>query len=68
MENWKKKKKVWRLMAQQVERPTLEGGLGHDPRVVRSSPVSGSVLTGRRLLGILSLLLSLPLPTHTCPK
>ena len=31
-------------MAQSVEHPTLDFGLGHDLRAVRSSPVLGSVL------------------------
>ena len=31
-------------MAQSVERLTLDFGLGHDPRVVGSSPAFGSVL------------------------
>ena len=32
-------------VAQSVERPTLDFGSGHDPRVVGSSPASGSVLS-----------------------
>ena len=32
-------------MAQLVEHPTFGFGLGHDPRVVKSSPASGSVLS-----------------------
>ena len=32
-------------MAQLVERPTLDFGPGHDLRVVRLSPVSGTLLS-----------------------
>jgi len=32
-------------VAQVVKRPTLNSGLGHDLRVVRASPVSGSALS-----------------------
>ena len=53
-------------MAQSVERPTLDLGSGHDPRVAGSSPVLGSVLTVQSLLGILSLPLCLCPPPHTC--
>ena len=31
-------------MVQLVEDPTLDFGSGHDPRVVRSSPILGSTL------------------------
>ena len=31
-------------MAQSIKHPTLDFGSGHDPRDVRSSPMSGSVL------------------------
>ena len=48
-------------MAQLVKRPTLDFGSGHDPRAVGSSPASGSALTVRGLLGILSLPLSVSL-------
>jgi len=47
-------------VAQSVKRPTLDFGSGHDLRVVRSIPVSGSTL-GWSLLGILSLPPPLPL-------
>ena len=46
-------------VAQSGEHPTLDFGSGHDPRVVGSSPTSGSRLAARSLLGILCLL-SLP--------
>ena len=39
----------------------LISGSGHDPTVHGSSPMSGSALTARSLLEILSLPLSLPL-------
>ena len=42
-------------VAQSVKHQTLDFGSGHDLRVVRSSPTSGSVLTAWSLLGILSL-------------
>ena len=56
-------------MAQWVECLSLDFTPGHDPRVVGSSPASGSVLTVQSLLGILSpsssaparLVLALPL-------
>ena len=32
-------------MAQSVERPTLDFGSGHDPRVMGSSPTLGSTLS-----------------------
>ena len=32
-------------VAQSVEHPTLDFGSGHDPRVMRSSPTLGSVLS-----------------------
>jgi len=32
--------------AQSVKRPTLDFSSGHDPRIVRSSPELGSVLSG----------------------
>ena len=47
-------------MAQSVERPTLDFGLGHDLMVVRSSLASSTILTVWSLLGILSLSLSAP--------
>ena len=46
-------------MAQSVKHPTLDFSSGHDPRVVGSSPVSGSALIAQSLLGILSHLFSL---------
>ena len=50
-------------VAQSVEHPALDFGSGHDVRVRRIEPcMSGSVLTERNLLEILSLLLCLPLP------
>ena len=48
-------------MVQSVERPALGFGSGYGLRVVRSSPMSDSTLSGS-LLEILSLLLPLPLP------
>ena len=47
--------------ARSVKRPTLDIGSGHDLTVCDIKPVSGSVPTARRLLGILSLPLC---PTH----
>ena len=47
-------------VAQLVEHPTLDFSSGHDPRVMGSSPVSGSTLNVEPK--ILSLPLSLPLP------
>ena len=44
-------------MAQSVECPALDFGSGHDPRVMGSSPESGSALKAWSLLGILSPLL-----------
>ena len=49
-------------VAQLVERPTLDFGSGHDVRVMGGSPGSGSAVTPQRLLGILSLPLSLSAP------
>ena len=50
-------------MAQSVKRLTLNFGSGHDLEVLVSlSPASGSTLTVQSLLGIFSILLSLPLP------
>ena len=40
---WKKNRGAW--VAQSVEPLTLDFGSGHDPRVVASSPVSGSTLS-----------------------
>ena len=58
--------------AQLVERPTLDFGSGHNPRVVGGSPVSGSMLSVEPAWNFLSpslslsLSLSAPLPhTHT---
>ena len=42
--------------AQSVKRLSLDFISGHDPMVMGSSPVSGSVLTALSLLGIVSLL------------
>ena len=50
-------------MAQQVKTLTLD--FGSVTGLVGSSPMLGSALTVRNLPGILSLLLSLPLP-YTC--
>ena len=47
-------------VAQLVEHPTLDFGLGHDLTAVGSSPTSGSVLTVWSLLGILSFSLCVP--------
>ena len=51
-------------VAQSDKRPTLDFSSGHDltvgERFVRSSPASGSSLTVRSLLGILSTSLSAP--------
>ena len=54
----------WRgaWVAQSVKCPSLGFSSGHDLTVLSSSPMSGSVLTGRSLLGILSLSLSLCAP------
>ena len=52
-------------MASLVKCLTLDFGSGHDPTVVRSSPVLGSLLAAWNLSGILSLSLSLPIP-HSC--
>ena len=51
-----------------VARPRLDFSSGHDPRVVGSSPTSGSALTARSLLGILALLALCPSPAyvHAC--
>ena len=49
-------------MAQLVKRLTRGFGSGHDLTVREMSLASGSALTVRSLLGILSLLLSLSLP------
>ena len=52
-------------VAQSVEHLTLDLGAGHDPRVVGSSPVSGSVLRVAPVYDSLSL--PLPLPHwHMC--
>ena len=45
-------------MAQRVKLPALDVGLGHDPRVVGSSPSSCSPPTAWSLFGILSPFLS----------
>ena len=50
-------------VAQSAERPTLDFASGHDPRVVGSSPASGSVLCRACFRFSLSLLLPLS-PTH----
>ena len=42
----------------------LISGSGHDPTVHGSSPTSGSALTARSQLGLLSLPLSLPLSCY----
>ena len=47
-------------MAPWVKRPTLDLGSGQDLTVVRSSPISDSVLTAQSLLGILFTSLTLP--------
>ena len=47
-------------MALLIEHPTFEFGLSHDLRIVRLSPMFGSLL-GVELLKILSLSLPLPL-------
>ena len=68
---WKRRKRAqekaaqihwgtWR--AQSVKHPTLDFGSGHYPRVMAWSPKSGSMLR-LELLGILSLLLCLLLPS-----
>ena len=49
-------------VAQSVEAPTLGFGSGHQLTIRGPSPASGSVLTARSLLGILSLPLPLTLP------
>ena len=51
-------------MARSVEHLVLGFGLGHDPRVMGSSPLSGSVLAWS-LLKILSLSLSLSRPENS---
>ena len=43
-------------MAQSFEHPTLDFGSGHDLRVVRSSPVSGSVYSAESAQDSLPLL------------
>ena len=52
-------------MAQSVECPTLDFGSGHDPRVVGSSPTSGSVLSVEPTLDSVSLC---PSPLLTCAR
>ena len=53
------------LVAQSVERLTLDSGSGLELSFARWSPASRSVLTGWSLLGIVSLSLSLcPSPAH----
>ena len=57
------------LVARSVKCPSLGSGVGHELMVVRLSPplpppTLDSMLTGQSQLGILSLPLSLPLPTH----
>ena len=47
-------------VAQSVELPTLDLGTGYDLRVVRSSPVWGSLLSGKSASLPLSLLLFSP--------
>ena len=54
-------------MAQSVKCQTLDVGSGHDLMIVRSTLKLGSMLTAWGLLGILSLLLSLPLLPHSLP-
>ena len=49
-------------VAQWVKHPTLDFGLRHDLPVRGLKPPLGSALIAQSLLGILSLLLSLPLP------
>ena len=57
-------------MAQLVEHLTLHFGSGHDPRVMGSSPRSGSVLIMETVRDSLSLSLSLSLsalsPARAC--
>ena len=56
-------------VAQSVEHPTLDFGSGHDLMVHEfESPASGSVLTVRSVLGILSLPLSAPFPALSLKK
>ena len=56
-------------VAQSVKRLTLDFGSDRDVKICKLSPMSGFVLTARNLLGILSLLLSLPLPgLRTCAR
>ena len=52
----------WSTWGGSVECLTLDFGSGHDLLVYELSPTLGSELTPWSLLGILSLLLSLPLP------
>ena len=49
-----------------VKHPTLDFHSGHDLEVRKLSPTSGSVLTVRSLLGILSLSPSVPLSLCSC--
>ena len=56
---------------EEIFNKTLDFSSGHDPRVMGSSPASGSVLTAWSLLEILSLSLSLSLSpsaplSHPC--
>ena len=53
-------------MAQSVKRPTLGFSSSHDLMVLEFEPHIGLRVTAGSLLGILSLPLSLPLPTHAC--
>ena len=60
-----RRRKGWDAwVAQSVQHPTLDFSSHHELTFVRPSSASGSVLTVRGLLGILSLPLSLPL-THS---
>ena len=52
-------------MAQSDERPTLDFGSSHDPRVMGSSPTLGSVLSMQPAQDSLFLSLSAP-PLCTC--
>ena len=57
-------------VAQSLKRLTLDFGSGHDLRVREIEPLLGSMLTARRLLGILSLPFApapppIPSPAHS---
>ena len=57
---------VW--VVQSLERQTVDFGSGHDPRVMRSSPVSGSTLKMEPAWDSLSLSLSLSLSNKILKK